>query len=144
MIAIFDASSVIGAALKAESVPMRALLDARRRGLIALSGPVYAEIAEVLSRPKFATAISPVRREEILALITTDAVWFDGGEAVADCPDPDDNKYLELALWSGATVIVSSDKHLLAMHPWRTVMVLRPAEYIAWGRASLGASGSDG
>jgi putative PIN family toxin of toxin-antitoxin system len=128
LLIVFDASSIVGAALKQDSVPMRALLVARGRGTLVLSGAVYHE---VLSRQKFAESLTAARREAILALLTAAAIWFDGGERVIDCSDPADNKYLELALWSGAEVIVSSDKHLRNMHPWRGVMILSPATYLA-------------
>ena len=48
-----------------------------------------------------------------------------------DCRDAKDDKYLELALASGAEVIVSGDADLLVLHPWRGVRVLRPADYLA-------------
>ena len=60
---IFDASAVVSAALKVDSVPERALLRAEEVDVFALSAAVDAEIAMVLNRPKFAHAISPARRE---------------------------------------------------------------------------------
>ncbi|MBV9812051.1 MAG: putative toxin-antitoxin system toxin component, PIN family, partial [Acetobacteraceae bacterium] len=56
-------------------------------------------------------------------------------ERVTDCRDNKDNKYLELALASGAGVIVSGDDDLLALHPWRGVRILRPAAYLAGAEA---------
>jgi predicted nucleic acid-binding protein len=50
---VFDASSVIGAALKQDSIPERALLLARSQESICLSPAVESEIREVLQRPKF-------------------------------------------------------------------------------------------
>jgi uncharacterized protein len=50
---VFDASTVVSAALKADSVPERALLRADEVDVFALSAAVDAELAEVLSRPKF-------------------------------------------------------------------------------------------
>jgi predicted nucleic acid-binding protein len=58
-------------------------------------------------------------------------VLFTPAERVTDCRDPKDNKYLELALASGAEAIVSSDTDLLALHPWRGARILRPAAYLA-------------
>ncbi|MEO8713791.1 MAG: putative toxin-antitoxin system toxin component, PIN family, partial [Acetobacteraceae bacterium] len=131
MVVVFDASSIVGAALKHDSTPMRALQAARERDAIALSGAVYDEIREVLSRPKFADALPLERQQEILELLSAAAIWVEPNTSVADCPDPDDNKYLELAVSSGASIIVSSDKDLLNMHPWRGVMIIRPASYLA-------------
>ena len=131
MIVVFDASTIVGAALKRDSTPMLALLTARQRGTIALSKAVYDEICEVLSRPKFAAALSHDRQQEVLELLSAAAIWAESDIRIVDCPDPDDNKYLELAVSSGASIIISSDRHLLNMSPWRSVMIVRPAEFMA-------------
>jgi uncharacterized protein len=131
LIVVFDASSVVGAALKQDSVPMRALQAAREQDTIALSAAVHDEIREVLGRPKFAATLSSDRQQDILELLSAAAHWTEATIPVFDCPDPTDNKYLELALAANAAVIVSSDRHLLTMHPWRDVRILRPAEYLA-------------
>jgi uncharacterized protein len=55
---------------------------------------------------------------------------------VTDCRDGKDNKYLELALASGADTILSSDADLLVPHPWRGVRIPRPADYL--GKAEDG------
>ena len=48
---------------------------------------------------------------------------------VTDCPDYEDNRILELALASGAILIVSDDGDLLTMSPWRGIPIVRPAEF---------------
>ena len=128
---VFDASALIGAALKAASVPERALLRAEDVDVFALSVAVESEIVDVLNRPKFAAAIRPERRAHILDVLRREAAWFDSIERVADCRDPKDDKYLELALASGAETTVSSDDDRLVLNPWRGVRILRPAAYLA-------------
>ena len=128
---VFDASAVVSAVLREDGVPERALLRAEETDLFALSAEVETEIAGVLDRPRFAAAVSASRRTRILDTLRGQAVWFAPSERVADCRDAKDNKYLELALASGAWAIVSGDADLLALHPWRGVRILRPAEYLA-------------
>jgi hypothetical protein len=128
---IFDASALVSAALKADSVPECALLRAEEVDVFALSAEVDAEIAGVLGRPKFALAIPRARRERVLGILRRAAVWFEPAVRVTDCRDPKDDKYLELALAAGAETIVSSDDDLLVLHPWRGVRILRPADYLA-------------
>jgi len=128
---VFDASAVVSAALREESVPARALLHAEQVDVFALSTAVDAEIAEVLGRPRFAKAITAARRAAILTTLRQGAAWFEPLERVTDCRDAKDNKYLELALASGARTIVSGDLDLLVLHPWRGVRILRPADYLA-------------
>lgn len=127
---VFDASTLVGAALREDSVPERALLRAEETDVFALSSPVMAEIAEVLGRPKFARRISLERRQYILKVLQNTGVWFEPNLQIADCRDAKDNKYLELGLASGAETIISSDEDLLVLHPWRGVRILRPAEYL--------------
>lgn len=85
----------------------------------------------VLNRRKFAPAISLARRERVLEILRRSAVWFEPAVRVTDCRDPNDNKYLELAIVSGAETIVRSDDDLLVLNPWRGVHILFPADYIA-------------
>lgn len=96
-----------------------------------LSAAVDTEIAVVLNRRKFAPAISLARRERVLEILRRSAVWFEPAVRVTDCRDPNDNKYLELAIVSGAETIVRSDDDLLVLNPWRGVHILFPADYIA-------------
>ena len=130
---VFDASALVSAALKVDSIPERALLHAEEVDVLALSVAVDAEIAEVLSRPKFARALSLARCERFLEFLRNAAVWFEPMIRVTDCRDPKDNKYLELALAAGAEIMISGDEDLLVLHPWRTVRILRPADYLAFG-----------
>jgi uncharacterized protein len=128
---VFDASAFVSAALKADSVPERALLRAEEVDVFALSSVVDAEIAEVFGRPKFAQAIPLLRRQRFLEILRGAAVWFEPVVRVTDCRDAKDNKYLELALAAGAETIVSGNHDLLVLDPWRGVRILRPADYLA-------------
>ena len=127
---VFDANTVVSAALSPGGVPRRALVLARSQGIVALSEAVYHEIAEVLARPKFARILTEDRRREALELLSAAALWVEPTVAVRDCRDSKDNCYLELALAAGATAIVSGDEDLLVLHPWRGIRVLRPATFL--------------
>ena len=127
---MIDANTVVSAALSPGGVPRQALAAARARGIIALSEAVYQEIAEVLSRPKFARILTEDRRRETLELLAAAALWIEPTEPVNDCRDAKDNRTLELALAARATAIVSGDEDLLVLDPWRGVRVLRPARFL--------------
>ncbi len=96
-----------------------------------------AELLDVFARPRLARFLDPELRDEVLAFLDGFGVFFAPTIAVTDCSDPKDDKYLELALAAGAHTIISGDAHLLVLHPWRGVRILRPAEY-------LGAAGIPG
>jgi predicted nucleic acid-binding protein len=57
--------------------------------------------------------------------------WLvEGIDAVAACRDPQDDKFLALALSGGAQAIVSSDDDLLSMGQFRGVRILTPREFL--------------
>ena len=91
---VFDASSLVGALLKADSIPERALLLARTHDTICLSPALEAEIRAVFSRPKFRDYLASRRSARVLELLAAAAVAVTPTQRVADCRDPKDNKYL--------------------------------------------------
>ncbi|MBU4198556.1 MAG: putative toxin-antitoxin system toxin component, PIN family [Kiritimatiellae bacterium] len=50
-------------------------------------------------------------------------------KAVADCRDPKDNMYLELANEARASCIITGDKDLLDLHPYRGIAILTPKQF---------------
>jgi putative PIN family toxin of toxin-antitoxin system len=48
------------------------------------------------------------------------------------CRDPDDDKFIGLALSSGASYIVSSDHDLQVLDEYRAIKVLSPREFAEW------------
>jgi putative PIN family toxin of toxin-antitoxin system len=133
LIVVLDASTLVSAALKADSIPERALLRAvSEPNHLLLSREIEAEYLEVLFRPKFDRYVSHERRQRILDIVVVTAERIEFPAAVRECRDPKDDKYLALAAAGRADVIVSSDVHdLLSMHPWRGISILSPSAFVA-------------
>lgn len=133
MIVVFDASTFVSAALKADSLPEQALLRALGvRNRLLLSREVEDEYRDVIFRPKFDRFVEIGRRQRILDIVVVAAERIEPVEIIRECRDPKDNKYLALGAAGGADVIVSSDaRHLLAMHPWRGIPILSPRDFLA-------------
>jgi len=128
---VLDASVVVSAALKPNSPPERALLAAvTGSNQLVLSRAIEDEYRQVIFRPKFDQYLSVARRQWVLDIVTSTAARFEPTVPVTDCRDPNDNKYLELALASAAEITVSSDNDLLVPNPWRGVRILTPAAYV--------------
>ena len=49
---------------------------------------------------------------------------------IHDCRDPKDNMLLELSLSGSADLILTGDRDLLTLHPWRGIAILSPASYL--------------
>lgn len=128
---MFDATTLVSATFRRGGVPAQAVRRALRSDRIAVSEAALAELLDVLDRPRLARFIDPELRAELLGQLDALGVHFAPVGRVADCRDAKDDKYLEFALASGAWAIVSGDADLLALHPWRGVRVLRPADYLA-------------
>ena len=51
-------------------------------------------------------------------------------ERLAACRDPRDGKFLELAVCRHADFIVSGDRDLLALNPFREIPIVTPAIFV--------------
>lgn len=132
LIIVVDASTFVSAALKIDSLPERALLRAvGEPNRMILSQEVEDEYREVIFRRKFDRFVSVERRRQILDLVVVAAERVEPSEAIRECRDPKDDKYLALAAAGNANVIVSSDAHLLSMSPWRGIPILSPADFLS-------------
>jgi putative PIN family toxin of toxin-antitoxin system len=132
LIVVLDASTFVSTAIKADSIPERALLRAvRRPNRLILSQAVEDEYREIIFRSKFDRFVSVERRRRILDIALVAAERIEPTKEVRECRDPKDDKYLALAAAGGADVMISSDvRHLLSMHPWRGIPILSPMNYL--------------
>ena len=96
------------------------------------------DAALVLARPKFAARLPPEAREAFIARLVAATEVVDQAERVAECRDPGDDMVLEAALAAGAAVVVSDDRDLLVLDPWRGVRVLKPEAALALLGEGLG------
>jgi putative PIN family toxin of toxin-antitoxin system len=113
-----------------DGTPYQALRKARATDVLAMSQMVFDELSDVLHRPRLARLIDAALRADLLDQLLS-GTWFEPTVVVTDCRDVVDNKYLELALAAQAGIIVSSDQDLRGLHPWRGVLILRPADYLS-------------
>jgi len=127
---VFDASVLVSAAMDVDGTPYQALRKARATDVLAMSQMVFDELSDVLHRPRLARLIDAALRADLLDQLLS-GTWFEPTVVVTDCRDVVDNKYLELALAAQAGIIVSSDQDLRGLHPWRGVLILRPADYLS-------------
>lgn len=128
---VLDTSTLVSAALRVDSVPSRALLKALRECELCASEATLQELALVLSRSKFDRYLARAERDSFVELIRTYSVMWEVRGAVRDCRDPQDDKFLALALACSADVLVSSDNDMLILNPYRDIPVLTPKAFCA-------------
>lgn len=129
---VLDTNLLVSAGLLPGSSSGQALQWAVLRHELAFSDATWDELHEVLHRPKFDRYFTPaLRRTDYLHTLARAARWHHVATVVADCRDPKDNKFLELAHDTQAAMIVSGDGDLLCLHPWRGIPIVSPAAFLA-------------
>ncbi len=127
---VFDTNVVVSSLLFENSKPAQAFNYALSYGEILLSSELLAELSDVLGRKKFDRFLTSEEREEFLETFVDRAILIDIIETVQECRDPKDDKILELALNGQAQYIVSGDKDLLVLNPFRAVKILTAEEFL--------------
>jgi putative PIN family toxin of toxin-antitoxin system len=126
---VVDTNVVLSTILFPGSVPGRALYLAQGSVVLA-SALTLQELKEVVARSRFDCYVEPEKRRQLIAEYVRAAVTVDIPFPIRACRDPRDDKFLEVAAHGRADVIVTGDTDLLALHPFRGVAILTPAEYL--------------
>lgn len=123
------------------------IINDAREFALWISEHILVNAVRVLSDPDEGFDWELQRAEEYAALLVEIAEASGGGVAepatrVTDCVDHEDNRILELAIEIGADLIVSEDRHLTDLSPWRGIPVLRPREFSSRTDAARRAEGA--
>jgi len=135
---VFDTNAIVSAVLLKQSKSRQAFDKAQRIGKLLVSDETIEELNDVLRRPDFDKYISESLRLEFLAALLREAELVVITETVVACRDPRDDKFLSLAVSGTANCIISGDKDLLVLNPFRQIPILSPAEFLdyEWETAS--------
>lgn len=129
---VFDTNALISAAILQHSISNQALTLAATQFEIVVSEATWTEFETRIERPKLFRYFGNLeaQREEVVKTIGRVVKHIVVQSVVTDCRDPDDNKFLALALDSAAEFIVTGDRDLLELHPWRGVQVLTAGDFV--------------
>src|SRR3712207_6689559 len=128
---VFDTNSLVGVALIANSTNRKALDKAIDLGMIAISNRTTDEFIAVLFRQKFDKYfLNDDERWRIINKVEMSSKLFFPDISITDCRDPKDNKFLELAIAANASCIITDDKDLLILHPFRGIPILNAVDFI--------------
>ena len=127
---VFDTNVLVSHLLIADSVSQRAVSTAISNAEIVTSEATLNELADVLSRSKLDRYVSLADRQEIIRRFMQIATKVSVITEIDACRDPADNHFLALALDAEAKFIVTGDKALLRLEPWRNIRILTPGEFV--------------
>nr|WP_293055713.1 putative toxin-antitoxin system toxin component, PIN family [Okeania sp. SIO2B3] len=128
---VIDTNIIVSALIFSKSTTMQAFREAKENGLILISAEILSELIDVLSRQKFDRYLSREIREYFLANLTKETELIAITETIDICRDPKDNKFLELAVSGNATHIITGDKDLLELHPFRDILIVTPSQFLS-------------
>lgn len=97
---------------------------------ILSSDKIYGELIKVLMLRKFDKYISLYQRKKFLESFENRANFIQVDEVINVCRDPKDNMFLELAVSGNAQMIISGDKDLLELNPFRDIRIISPKEFL--------------
>jgi putative PIN family toxin of toxin-antitoxin system len=127
---VFDTNVLVSALLLPDSKPRQALDLAIHEGKLLLSFATLAELYDVLNRSQLRRYIDEEDARTFIAALTREAQWIDVTVQIKACRDPKDDMFLELAISGGATHIISGDKDLVTLNPFRGVQILPPHSFL--------------
>lgn len=128
MIVVVVDTGVYVSALVFGGVPQVALAQAMKPpNRLGVSAELQAELAETLAN-KFGWASEHV--VDAGERLWTDALWCEPASVKAS-RDPDDDHVLGCAVAAGARFLVTGDKDLLTLHPFGSVAIVTPSQFLA-------------
>ena len=128
---IFDVNTLISAFVIGSNSNARAFDKALALGRIITSSEIRSELSDVFLRPKFDRFLTLEDRINFLGYLDHQMLnWPIPLPSIEACRDPKDNKYLELAVASRATAIVTGDQDLLILHPFRSIPIQTAADFL--------------
>lgn len=128
---VLDANVIVSSVLSAQGKARQAFDLAIATGIVLMSNDTFAELSEVLLRPKFDRYSNRAKRETFLDELLGLVEFVEIVEQIDECRDPKDNKYLELAVSGKADLILTGDEDLLVLHPFRQMPIVRIQAFLA-------------
>ena len=127
---VVDTSVILSAAILPGSVPARAIDYVLDHGKLLHSKATVAEAERILRKPRFNRYRTEKDRLDLLTLLVNSGREIDVVVRVVACRDPNDDMFLDVAVNGAADDLVSGDADLLALHPFRGIPILSPADFL--------------
>lgn len=127
---VIDTNVLISGLFSITSTPALAVERAITKGQLVATSETLRELIEKLLLPKFDRYVSRERREALLQRVASLVEIVEVLQHVHASRDPKDDKFLEAAVNGRANVLVTGDRDLLDLNPFRGIAIVPPAEYL--------------
>ena len=130
MIAVIDTNVLVSAVIFPGSIPFRSLQIVYTSGSLLKSYATITELTDVLTRKKFDRFLAFDDRVRFVLDVESKSKLISNIEPVQACRDPNDDKFLSLAIAGNADCIITGDDDLLTLNPFRGVAILTPQQFL--------------
>src|SRR5438445_4390936 len=128
---VIDTNVLISSLFFTTSTPGRAVEKAVTNAQLVATMETLRELIEKLHSPKFDRYVRRERRDSLLERIASLVEIVEVLQSIRASRDRKDDKFLDAAVNGRADVIVTGDKDLLDLNPFRGIAIVSPADYLA-------------
>ncbi len=121
---VLDTNILVSHLFWSESMTRHIIRRLMEQNEIVRSTETFAELAEVVMRRKFDRYTTIAERELFLAAFHDATTHVVISERIEACRDPKDNKFLELAVCGKAALVLSGDRDVRVLDPFRGIRIL--------------------
>jgi putative PIN family toxin of toxin-antitoxin system len=126
---VFDTNVLVSALAFPGSTPRKAFdLAIAQRPILA--SEQTSELHRALRRPRLARYFTRSEQDAFLARLVGQITLVEVIERLSICRDPNDDRFLELTATGGASHLITGDRDLLALDPFRGTRIMRPAAWL--------------
>lgn len=126
---VIDTNVLISAGLLPESKTAKVLALAVEHFVISQNQATWHELETRIARQKFDRYFGDEGRLQHLVKIAQSIQNFEAIQGVAVSRDMTDDKFIGLALDSGATIVISGDPDLKDVRTYKGIEILSPAQF---------------
>lgn len=128
---VIDANVLISGLLSTTSTPAQAVEKAVTKAQLVATLEILRELIEKLHSVKFDPYVGREGRDALLERVASIVEIIDVLQPIRASRDPKDDKFLEAAVNGRADVVVTGDRDLLDLNPFRGIAIVTPADYLA-------------
>lgn len=127
---VIDTNVLISGLFSTKSTPARAVEKAVTTAQLVATTETLRELITKLHSRKFDRYVDRERRDALLERVASLVEIIDVLQTIRASRDSKDDQFLEAAVNGRADVIVTGDKDLLDLSPFRGIAILTPADYL--------------
>ena len=130
MSVVIDVNVLISAFIFPSSKPALAVKKAFTNGTVNVSLEIIEELRYKILSDKFDKYAPFTIRALFIKEFEKRSEIKEVKTQVKFCRDPKDDKYLSIAKAAKADTIITGDKDLLVLHPFESISIITPAEFL--------------